>query len=138
MAVLEEHHGARILVVDDDPDLVTYLETFLEDNGFSVLTASNAGEGMNKAKAEFPDLITLDLSMPGKSGSEFFRELRTDPGTKGIPVFVITGVNDFRKYIYQRRIEPPEGYMDKPIQPGELLTTIRKILSRWARSEEEI
>lgn len=118
----------KILVIDDEPDIIDYLEALLEDNDYSVISASNGEEGLAKAKAERPDLITLDITMPGRSGTEVFRQLRVDADTKEIPVFIITGVMEFRQFIYQRAIDPPEGYMEKPIDPHVLLASIRRIL----------
>ena len=129
MKTAEDIKEARVLVIDDEPDIITYLEALLEDHGFEVLSANDGTEGLQKAKAEKPDLITLDITMPGKSGTEVFRLLRTDPETMGIPVFIITGVMEFRQFIYQRSIAPPEGYMEKPINPSTLLLSIERILA---------
>jgi Fe-S oxidoreductase/CheY-like chemotaxis protein len=120
--------GRRILVVDDEPDVVRYLSAFLSDHGFSVSTARDGIEALDKARAERPDLITLDVSMPGKSGVDVFTTLRRDPALRGIPVFIITGVVDFRRLMYYRQVLPPEGYMEKPIDPDVLLMTIRRLL----------
>lgn len=130
MDIPEVIKGSKILLIDDEPDIIIYLEALLEDSGFEVITASDGIEGLEKAYTEKPDLITLDITMPGKSGTEVFRELRTDPSTKHIPVFIITGVLEFRQFIYQRAIEPPEGYMEKPINPNMLLAEISKILTK--------
>jgi len=126
----EQYKGRKILVIDDEPDIITFLEVFLEDHDFVVISASDGEEGFAKAKEEKPDLITLDVTMPGKSGTEVFRQLRVDPETKNIPVYIITGVMDFRQFIYQRAIEPPEGYMEKPIDSDELIASIYKILAQ--------
>ena len=136
MEVAEKDKTAKILVIDDEPDIITYLETFLEDNGMDVISAGDGIEGLAKARAEHPDLITLDVTMPGKSGTEIFRELRVDSATSDIPVIIITGVMEFRQFIYQRTIDPPEGYMEKPIDSKILLEEIGKILAR-AREKAE-
>jgi len=120
--------GRRILVVDDEPDVVRYLSTLLSDQGFAVSTAQDGGEALTKARAERPDIITLDITMPGKSGVDVFTTLRRDPQLAGIPVFIITGVVDFRRLMYYREVQPPEGYMEKPIDPDVLLMTIRRLL----------
>ena len=128
MAIPVEFRGRRILVVDDEPDVVRYLSTFLADQGFAVSTARDGGEALVKARQERPDLITLDITMPGKSGVDVFTTLRRDPQLEGIPVFIITGVMDFRRLMYYREVQPPEGYMEKPIDPDVLLMTIRRLL----------
>ena len=80
-----------------------------------------------------PDLITLDLSMPGVDGVEAFCELRRDPALAGIPVCIITGHPEFRRVIYDRPVAPPEGYVDKPVNEERLLATVRRILALRAR-----
>ncbi|HWT78944.1 MAG TPA: response regulator, partial [Candidatus Methylomirabilis sp.] len=128
VAIPVEFRGRRILVVDDEPDVVRYLSTFLADQGFAVSTARDGGEALVKARQERPDLITLDITMPGKSGVDVFTTLRRDSQLGGIPVFIITGVMDFRRLMYYREVQPPEGYMEKPIDPDVLLMTIRRLL----------
>jgi len=126
--VSEKIKGKKILVTDDEPDVVEFLTTFLGDMGFETVSASDGDECIRLAQKEKPDLITLDITMPGKSGIAVFTELRENPATKDIPVFVVTGVMDFRKLIYHREVEPPEGFMEKPIDKDVLLMTVRKLL----------
>lgn len=120
----------RILVVDDEPDTVTFLTTFLQDNGFEVTSAYDGKQCLKKAKEEQPDLITLDITMPEESGVRAFRNIRETEETKDIPVIIITGVStDFKKFIHTRKhIQAPEGYMEKPIDQSELLAKINEIL----------
>ena len=134
-----EQQGGRkkILVLDDEPNVVAYLETLLQDNGFDTVSAANGREGMEKARSEKPDLITLDISMPEESGVRFFRELKEDPDLSGIPVIIVTGVTgyggkpeDFQKFISTRKnIPPPEGFVAKPIDRDELLKGVTSLLS---------
>ena len=118
----------RILVIDDQPDVVDYLSTFLSDEGFAVITAENGPEGLVRARSETPDLITLDITMPGMSGIEVLTALRRDPQLAHIPVLIITGVSDFRRHMDYREIRPAEGFMQKPIDPDLLLASIQKLL----------
>ncbi len=128
VAIPAELKGRRILVVDDEPDVLRYLEAFLSDEGFQVSTARDGGEALARARRQMPDLITLDISMPGRSGVDVFTSFRRDPQLRHIPVFIITGVVDFRRLMYYREVQPPEGYMEKPIDPDVLLMTIRRLL----------
>jgi two-component system cell cycle response regulator DivK len=64
----------KILIIDDETSVVTYLETLLQDEGFETVTAANGKEGLEKAKSAKPDLVTLDITMPEKSGVKFYRE----------------------------------------------------------------
>ena len=134
-----EQQGGRkkILVLDDEPNVVAYLETLLQDNGYDTVSASNGREGMEKARSEKPDLITLDISMPEESGIRFYRDLKENPELAGIPVVIVTGVTgygykpeDFEKFISSRkRIPPPDGFVPKPIDRDELLKAVTALLS---------
>ncbi len=120
----------RILVVDDEPDTRMFISTVLQDNGATVLEASDGNEALDIALRERPDLMTLDLEMPGMGGGEVFEHMRTDPDLSGIPVFIITGHPELRRLIYQRTVPPPDGFLDKPIDEKDLLLNVRKILAR--------
>jgi Fe-S oxidoreductase/ActR/RegA family two-component response regulator len=120
--------GRRILVVDDEDDVRVFLSTVLEDAGAEVLQAMDGAEALAIMAREKPDLVTLDLSMPGKDGVETFGEMRRHPDVKGIPVCIVTGHPEFRKLIYDRPVPPPEGYMDKPVDEEELVSNLRRIL----------
>ncbi len=119
-----------ILVVEDEPDQTAYLKAFLQDEGFAVITAPDGREGFEKAKANHPDLITLDISMPKESGVRMFRDLQTDPVTSNVPVIIITGItHDFKQFIETRKqVRPPAGYFDKPLDREKLLAKIHQLL----------
>jgi CheY-like chemotaxis protein len=123
-----ELSGYKILVVDDEPDFVTFLSTVLEDNGAEVHKAYTGDEALQMARSVKPDVLTLDITMPGKTGIEVFEELRGDNETADIPICIITGKPEMRKLIYDRAKRPPEGYVDKPIGEDSILLNIRKIL----------
>lgn len=125
----------KILVIDDEPDMVTFLSTLLKDRGYEILTASDGDEGLHKAKNEKPDLISLDLLMPNKTGIKMFHELRRDPEISAIPVVIVTGFAtddtpnmDFKKWIHERSVKPPEAYIEKPVETDVLLKEIKRIL----------
>jgi Fe-S oxidoreductase len=120
--------GLKILVADDDPDFVVYVSTVLEDNGATVVKTHSGDTVAELARRESPDLITLDIQMPGMTGEEVFAELRAQKDLKGIPVCIITGRPELRKLIYDRHVPPPEGYIDKPITEETLLLNLRKVL----------
>ena len=123
--------GKKILIIDDEEDVLTYLSTFFEDNGFSVISAMNGKEGVKKAIDEIPDLITLDVSMPEESGVKALREIQENNVTKNTPVILITGVAyDFKKFIETRKqVHPPEGYFEKPIDRDKLLEKVNELLN---------
>lgn len=121
----------RILVVDDEPDVVAYLTAFLGDNGYRVISAADGKEGLAKAKSDRPDLITLDITMPNESGVGMFRDLQADPDTADVPVVIITGISsEFRRFLDSRKhLRPPAGYFEKPIDRNTVLSRIREILA---------
>ena len=136
MAALQPNKK-KVLVLDDEPHVVTYLETLLRDNGYETLSASNGKEGMEKIRSEKVDLVCLDISMPEQSGVRFYRNLKDDPTLSGIPVVIVTAVTGFggdpepfKNFISTRKqVPPPEGFLAKPIDKDEFLDTITKILS---------
>lgn len=133
-------NGAKVLVVDDEEEIRTFLVTLFEDEGAMVFEAADGIEALAVAERKRPDLITLDLSMPGRDGVEAFCDLRRNPATEEIPVCIITGHPEFRKVLYDRPVTPPEGFIDKPCQPDHVVDTARRILGlrkrRQARTTE--
>ena len=121
----------KILIVDDEQDVLTYFEAVFQDNGFDTVSAEDGVEGFELAKSEKPDLITLDITMPKQSGLKIYRQLKDHPELKNIPVIIITAVNDsFKIFIDKlKEVEPPEGILNKPIDPQEILKVARGILS---------
>ena len=125
----------KVLVVDDEPDAVEFVTEILIDlEGYSVISAEDGVKGLEKARAEEPDLIILDVQMPRKDGFAVFSDLKKDPATKDIPVIMLTGVTartglklsaeDMGEYWGTE----PEVYVEKPIDPGELQQAVEKIL----------
>ena len=120
--------GRTLLVADDEPDQVEYLATVFEDNGATVLRAADGDEALELARREKPDLLTLDLAMPGRDVGEVFELLRQDPELENLKICVITGRPELRKLIYDKSVRPPEGYLDKPVTEEALLLNVRKVL----------
>ena len=119
----------KILVADNDPDMLVFIRSLLEDNGVNVFTANNGIDALKAAKIVIPDLITLDISMPGMDGGEVYKELKSDSELQNIPVLVISGKPELRGLIYKRDLPHPEGYLNKPVDDKTLLLNIRKILT---------
>lgn len=119
-----------ILVIDDDPDIVSFLTALLEDNGYATESAANGVEGLEKTRTRRPDLILLDITMPEKSGVRYYRDVREDEELRSIPVVMVTGVTqEFRQFIHSRRqVPPPEGFIHKPVDKQELLNTVAQVL----------
>jgi CheY-like chemotaxis protein len=119
-----------ILIIDDEPDTVTYFSSVLEDNGYATISAKDGAEAIERVKQTRPDLITLDITMPETSGVRCYRDLRETEAWKTIPVIIITGISDdFRTFISSRKhVPPPDGYLAKPVDAAELLELVRKLL----------
>jgi len=119
-----------ILIIDDEPDTLTYFTSVLEDQGYKIITALNGEEGLQAARMNKPNLVTLDISMPEKSGVRCYREFKESPDLKDIPIIIITGVaEDFKTFISTRkRVPPPEGYISKPVTAEELVELTKKLL----------
>jgi len=120
----------RILIVDDEPDVLEWFSTLFEDNGYSTITARDGFEGFEKAETEMLDLITLDITMDKESGVKMFRKLHDSDKTKNIPVIMITGVDpEFKRFIESRKqVDPPSAYFEKPVDKDELLAKIKELI----------
>lgn len=133
-AILEQlkapRPGLKILVVEDESDIVTYLTTLFEDHGYSTCSACDGAEGLHKAISEKPDLITLDISMPEKSGVKLLTELQSHQKTEAIPIIIVTGVTpEFKRFIQSRKqVKPFAGYIEKPIDREKILQLIKDTL----------
>lgn len=122
--------GKKILVVDDEPDVVTYLSMVLKDHGYETLEAFNGEEALQKVLQDKPDLVTLDITMPEMSGVKAYRKMKEDETLRKIPVIIVTGIShDFKQFISTRpQVPPPEGYLEKPVKPEDLLAEVKRLL----------
>ncbi|MEW5736021.1 MAG: response regulator [Thermodesulfobacteriota bacterium] len=124
-----------ILVVDDEPDVRNFLAAFLSDAGFTVKTAHDGVDALEKAFADPPDLITLDMVMPRQSGTRVMRELKKNEKTASIPVIVITahardelGSDEIKELNAFTAHLRPKYVMEKPVTPEKLTRSIAEIL----------
>jgi len=119
-----------VLVVDDEPDARDFLTTVLEDNGYAVVLANDGTEAIAVLEDSPPDLVTLDITMPEKSGVAVYRKLKEDEGLQDIPVIIITGISDdFKQFISSRRqVPPPEGYISKPVDHADFLKMVNGLI----------
>lgn len=126
----------KVLIVDDDADIRTFVVTVLEENGYSPIITKNGEEGMAKLIEDEPELVILDVLMPKQSGIKMYRELRTNSSFSNIPVIILSGIS---KRVFLRsqealtefgseNVPEPEAYLEKPVEPEELAETINKLL----------
>ena len=137
--IMADTRKRKILIVDDEPDVVSYLSTLLREAGHDIMVARDGQQGLDQVRAERPDLVSLDITMPEKSGVKFYREMREDAALCDIPIVIVTGVanpwaspdgtGSFRQFISSRKkIAPPDGFFEKPIDPEAYLAKIEELL----------
>jgi len=127
---------ARILVVDDEDAILTYLRMLLEDHGHHVRTARDADEALDVLREEEPDLVTLDIMMPRRSGISLYCELRRDGVFADLPVVFISGFTQlfevgseksFRHLVPDTSVPRPEGFLEKPIETADFLDLVDRL-----------
>jgi len=109
----------KILIIDDDPIVVKYLKAVFSDNGYATCHASSSMEGLEVVRKEKPDLITLDLEMPGEWGPRFYRKLRKDKAARDIPIIVISGIDG------DHAIKDALAFIPKPFDPEKLIGVVK-------------
>ena len=115
---------AKILIVDDDQATLKMLSTLVANEGYSFETALDGPEALGKAKAANPDIILLDIIMPGMDGIETCRRLKSDPGTRHIPVIILTAMGDNDSKIGALKAGASD-FLSKPVDPADLVVRIK-------------
>lgn len=118
----------RILIVDDSPTEMHLVTEILRRNGFEVLGADNAEQGLRLAREKQPDLVLMDVVMPGLNGFQATRQLTRDPNTAQIPVIMLTTKSQETDRVWGVR-QGARGYLTKPVDERLLLETIREVLA---------
>lgn len=119
--------GTRVLIVDDSPTIVALMRKFLQQSGYLTLEAGDAEKGIEMALAERPNLIFLDIVLPGMNGFAALRQLRRDPITREIPIVMISGNEQATEQFYAQRIGA-DDFMKKPFSRSEVFVRIEKLL----------
>lgn len=119
---------ARVLIVDDSPTETHKLTTILEKNGHAVLTATNGENGVDVAREQRPDVILMDIVMPGLNGFQATRQLSKGDQTAGIPVVIVTTKDQDTDRVWGMR-QGARAYLTKPVDEGKLLGTIEEVLA---------
>jgi CheY-like chemotaxis protein len=123
----------RVLVVDDDPDIAVYLTSLLEDHDHEVRSARDAGRAIAALASYRPDVILVDVLLPGRSGLDLLVTLRHDPERRDIPLVLVTGMDeilqhDCGSYLSNHDNVPgPDAVLGKPIDPAALLAVLRHV-----------
>ncbi len=119
---------ARILIVDDSPTEIRKISTILERNNHQVITADNGADGVAVARSEKPDLILMDVVMPGLNGFQATRQLTRAPETADIPVIIVTTKDQETDRVWGTR-QGAKGYLVKPVSEDSLTKTIDELLN---------
>jgi CheY-like chemotaxis protein len=134
----------KILVIDDEIDIIKYLTTLLEDNNYDVISTFDPMKAFSLAKKEIPDLICLDIMMPKRSGLSLYEEFKKDNKLKDIPIIIVSAFGnvaydyedfDFKKFITDPDIKEPEAYFEKPIQIDEFISFLSSIFKSNKRKK---
>ena len=126
----------KILIIDDDPDIVEAMKVVLESRNYQVSSAKSGEEGLKKIKVNNPDLIILDIMMEtGDKGFDVARDLRKSQDYKDIPILMLTAIKektglDFRREAGDPDWLPVDDYCDKPLKPDELISKVEALLKK--------
>ena len=112
----------KILIIEDDPVIVKYLQAVFSDNGYATCVATSTTEGLAVVQVEKPDLITLDLQLPGEWGPRFYRKLRQDKVLRDTPVIVISGIDG------DHAIKGAIAFVKKPFDPEKLIGIVKNTI----------
>ncbi|MGD9506458.1 MAG: response regulator [Syntrophobacteraceae bacterium] len=125
----------KVLVVDDELDMRVFMTTLLETNGFKPVAAEDGLQGLDAARRHKPALVIMDIMMPKESGIFLYRELKTDPQLKNIPVIVVSALSK-KTFTHSQKVldeykgenlPEPTAYIEKPPEAEEVLAVIQKI-----------
>jgi len=122
------------VVIDDEIDITTFLTAILEENGFTVRSANEAHSGEELIREAKPDLVLMDLMMPGRSGIQLFARLRGDAALKDLPIIMVSGIKDqlnidWAEISQRMKARKPDAFVEKPIDPDRLMQVIGSVLS---------
>jgi CheY-like chemotaxis protein len=124
--------SCNVLIVDDEPDVASYLAAILRASGHAPTIAHSVEDGLASLEESLPDIICLDIMMPRESGISMYIQLKQNEETREIPVIVISGVEiegqfDFNSYLPDEKLPPPECFMEKPIKVEEFVATVERL-----------
>ncbi len=126
----------KIMIIDDEPDIREYLVAVLEDNRYETCTIKEKESLVEAIQTKQPDLIMLDILMPGRSGISIYKELRSIRWLKEIPIVIISGMllesdfkTDFQHLVNDDTIPLPEGFIEKPVKVSSLIKLVNELLT---------
>jgi CheY-like chemotaxis protein len=122
-----------VVVIDDEPDVTAYLGALLTDHGWRVRAANGVEQALRLLGEERPDAVLLDLMMPGRGGLAALVAIRKDPALAGLPVVIVSGIqekltSDYHTFLERAKRYKAEAFLDKPIDPVALLRTLDELV----------
>ena len=122
------------VVIDDEPDITTYLGTLLTDRGWRVRTANRVEEGLRLVEEEPPDVVLLDLMMPERGGLSALVAIRKSARTANVPVVIVSGIqekltSDYHAFLDRAKHHRPDAYLDKPVDPEALIQILDRLVA---------
>lgn len=123
----------KVMIVDDDPDIVDYVSSFLRDSGYEIATAGNARQALSVVEEFEPEAVLIDVLMPGKSGLDLLVSLRRNPRWAKLPLIVVTGndqilQDDCQSYVGSHEgVRGPDGVLGKPVDRETLLRMLKHL-----------
>ena len=136
MTTVSSQDERKVLVIDDESSIITYLTTLLEDHGYETCHTGDPRAALAMAREQRPDLITLDVMMPRQSGVALYQEFKLAPELREVPVVFVSafsrssglGPASFRETVPDERIPPPDAYIEKPVIVAEFLETVAALI----------
>jgi len=128
--------GRKIVIIEDEPDIVEVIAYNLSREGYQVVSAQDGEEGLRKVRKEMPDLVLLDLMLPGMDGLELCKEMKEDQRMRSIPVIMVTAKGDESDVVLGLGVGA-DDYIAKPFSPKELIARVRAVLRRGPLREEK-
>ena len=125
----------KILVIEDEPDILEVIQYNLEREGHKVIACRNGEQGLSRIRTDNPDLVVLDLMLPGMDGVEVCRQVKSDPVTRSIPVIMVTAKAEESDVVLGLGIGA-DDYISKPFSPRELVARVKVVLRRGPLKEE--
>ena len=119
----------RVVCIEDDPEIMHLVKIILSRENYDVITANTGIEGLHAVEDNHPDLVLLDLMLPGMDGWEVYQRIKANPELTHIPVIVVTAKAQNIDKVLALRVAKVDGYITKPFVPVELLDTLRNILA---------
>ncbi|HSR53251.1 MAG TPA: response regulator [Acidobacteriota bacterium] len=126
----------KIVVIEDESDILELIQYNLKREGYSVLTSTNGEEGLDLVRRENPDLVLLDLMLPGRDGIEVCKRLKSDPVSRNIPIVMVTAKGEESEVVLGLGVGA-DDYVTKPFSPKELMARVNAVLRRGQLKDEQ-